>query len=100
MPTESAPPPVAVRAHAPGAARTRRPRLARLVVPVLVYLTLIALSVLTLLPLVWCVASSFTPLSEIFKYAVPFSWRALIPTDFTLQAYKDLADSSFFGALL
>jgi multiple sugar transport system permease protein/putative chitobiose transport system permease protein len=66
----------------------------------LVYLTLIALSVLTLLPLVWCVASSFTPLNEIFKYAVPFSWHALIPADFTLQAYKDLADASFFNALL
>jgi multiple sugar transport system permease protein/putative chitobiose transport system permease protein len=64
------------------------------------YLLLISAAVLTLLPLLWSISASFTPLSEIFKYAVPFSWRALLPSDFTLHAYQDLLTSSFGGSLL
>ena len=101
MSSESTPRPtiadVGVRA---AVVRTTRPRVAPIMLRALAYLTLIVLSALTLLPLVWCVASSFTPLDEILKYAVPFSWRALIPADFTWQAYQDLMASSFFGALL
>ena len=66
----------------------------------LAYIALTLLAIGTLLPLVWTFASSFTPLSEIFKNAVPFSWRALIPADFTLKAYGDLIDSPFTRALV
>lgn len=101
MPSESPPRPriaeVGMRATA---RRSTRPRASRLLLRALAYLILTVLSALTLLPLVWCVASSFTPLDEILKYAVPFSWHALVPTDFTWQAYQDLLAGSFFGALL
>jgi multiple sugar transport system permease protein len=71
----------------------------RLLGSLLAYLVLIALSVLTLLPLAWAVASSFTPLGDILKYAVPFSWHAFVPTTFTLQAYQDLINGGFPRAL-
>jgi multiple sugar transport system permease protein/putative chitobiose transport system permease protein len=64
------------------------------------YLLLLLAAVLTLLPLLWSIAASFTPLPEIYKYAVPFSWRAFLPSDFTLHAYQDLLTSSFGGSLL
>lgn len=66
----------------------------------LIYATLIVLCGLTLLPLAWSLAASFTPLNDIFANAVPFSWRAFLPTHATLQAYQDVADGSFPHALL
>ncbi|MDB5076120.1 MAG: transporter permease [Chloroflexi bacterium] len=65
----------------------------------LAYLALTVLSVVTLLPLLWSVASSFTPLNDIYKFAVPFSWHALLPTNVTLQAYQDLWASTYPRAL-
>ena len=81
-------------------ARTMRPSLARVIGHTLAYVVLIALSALTLLPLLWAIASSFTPLDEIMKYTVPFSWHAFVPTHFTVQAYRDLLAGSFGRALL
>jgi multiple sugar transport system permease protein len=91
------------RAPAPiggGARPYSRRRMRRRLRILLLYLLLVAVAVLTLLPLVWSIASSFTPLPEIYKYAVPFSWRAFLPSDFTLQAYKDLFANSFGTSLL
>jgi multiple sugar transport system permease protein len=76
-----------------------RRKLSTLAGHVLAYLVLLVLAILTLLPLIWSVASSFTPLGDILKYAVPFSWRAFVPTNFTLQAYQDLLNSGFPRAL-
>ncbi len=81
-------------------ARVTRRHAARIVGVTLAYLTLIALSVGTLLPLVWSVASSFTPLPDILTYTTPFSWHAFVPAHVTLQAYQDLVASSFGRALL
>src|SRR5579864_5488606 len=83
-----------------GARPFSRRRALRGVRALLLYLLLVAAAVLTLLPLVWSVASSFTPLAEIYKYAVPFSWRAFLPSDFTLHAYKDLLAGTFGTSLL
>jgi multiple sugar transport system permease protein len=94
--TDQAPPGPAGDAAAHGAGRGAPAGAAGIV---LAYAVLVALSVLTLLPLVWSVASSFTPLNDIFKYAVPFSWHAFLPSNFTLQAYQDLAASSYPRAL-
>jgi len=81
-------------------ARTIRRSMVRIVGHTLAYVALIILSVGTLLPLIWAIASSFTPLADIMKYAAPFSWHAFVPTDFTLQAYQDLVAGSFGRALL
>jgi multiple sugar transport system permease protein len=85
------------RPESPGASRRRLYRMAGAAG---VYLLLIVASALTLLPLAWSIAASFTPLDQIFKYTVPFSWHALFPQTFTLQAYHDLLFSSFTRALL
>ncbi len=52
-----------------------------------------------LVPLIWSVSASFTPLNKIFANAVPFSWRAFIPTDFTLHAYQEVLAGQFLEAL-
>jgi multiple sugar transport system permease protein len=41
-------------------------------------------------PLWWAIAVSFTPLEKVTEYAYPLSWRAFIPVDFTLDAYRSL----------
>ena len=35
----------------------------------------------------WAVAASLTPNELVFKYVYPFSWRALFPSNLTLEAY-------------
>jgi len=90
--------------RSPGAAavsrRATRRAVARIAGHALAYAALIALSALTLVPLLWAIASSFTPLDDILKYAAPFSWHAFVPTTVTLQAYQDLLAGSFGRALL
>jgi ABC-type glycerol-3-phosphate transport system permease component len=52
-----------------------------------VYIALIFVVILTLAPLLWALASSFTPNEMIYKYACPFSPRAFLPVNATLEAY-------------
>ncbi len=53
-----------------------------------------------LLPLLWAIAASFTPNEKVFEYAYPFSFKALLPLDFTLEAYKALFARGFGRTLL
>ncbi len=55
-----------------------------------IYLMVLAACIFAVLPLLWAVSASFTPLEKVFAYAYPFSWRALIPSEFTLDAYASL----------
>ncbi len=48
-----------------------------------------------ILPLMWAIAASFSPNELVFKYAYPFSWRALFPNEFTLSAYQSLFERNF-----
>ncbi|MCD6289992.1 MAG: carbohydrate ABC transporter permease [Anaerolineae bacterium] len=57
---------------------------------VIVYFLLTLISVLVIVPLMWAFAASFTPNDEVFRYVFPFSWRALFPVDFTVEAYRNL----------
>jgi multiple sugar transport system permease protein/putative chitobiose transport system permease protein len=61
-------------------------------------LVLVALAFL--FPLLWAVASSFRPLNDVFRYTVPFSWRALVPIPFTVQPYVVVLESGFTWALV
>jgi len=54
----------------------------------LIYSLLVSALILTLLPLLWSIAASFTPNDLIYKYAMPFSLRALWPVNFTLENYR------------
>lgn len=60
-----------------------------------VYLLLIFTAGLVLLPLLWAFAASFTPNAQVFEYASPFSIRAFLPVNFTLEAYEALFARGF-----
>ena len=65
----------------------------------LVYALHFVVAGLFLLPLMWAIAASFSPNELVFKYAYPFSWRALLPNDFTFEAYQNLFERDFGIAL-
>ncbi len=66
----------------------------------LIYVLLILVAALTLLPMLWAFSASFTPNARVFEYASPFSWRAFLPLDFTLEAYEALFQRGFGQTLL
>ncbi len=61
----------------------------------LIYALHIFVAGLCILPLMWAIAASFSPNELVFKHAYPFSWRALLPNEFTLDAYKSLFERNF-----
>jgi multiple sugar transport system permease protein len=65
-----------------------------------IYALLILVATIMLLPLLWAIAASFTPNEKVFRYAYPFSWRAFLPVDFTLQAYQNLFARGFSRSLI
>jgi multiple sugar transport system permease protein len=76
-----------------------RPGVRRQLEAVSVYLLLVLVALAFLFPLLWAVASSFRPLNDVFRYTVPFSWRALVPIPFTVQPYVVVLQSGFTRAL-
>ena len=87
---------VAAAPRAGSAKRHRRELLEKIVIYAL--LTLVA--AIFLIPLLWAIAASFTPNSLVFRYAYPFSWRAFLPVDFTLEAYRNLFARNFERPLI
>src|SRR3954452_14291342 len=57
---------------------------------ILGYALLIMTAMIAILPLLWAFAASFTPLEKVTEYAYPLSWKAFVPVDFTLDAYRSL----------
>ncbi len=82
------------------AGRVVSPRLPRIGAEIGIYLFLILATVLTLLPLAWSIAASFTPLADVFKFTVPFSFHAFFPKTFTFEAYEALLRGTFTWALV
>ncbi len=71
-----------------------------LVERLLIYVLLIAVAILFIIPMLWAFSASFTPNNRVFEYASPFSWRAFLPLDFTLEAYQALFARGFGVTLL
>ncbi len=67
-----------------------RPVVRKLLVRIVIYMLLVLIAVVVIVPLMWAFSASFTPNEKVFQYAYPFTWRALFPVDFTLDAYKEL----------
>ncbi len=67
---------------------------------IIVYILLTLVAIITLVPLLWAISASFTPNELVFKYAYPFSWRAFLPVDFTLEAYQALFERGFGKSLV
>ena len=82
------------KAHETGAILRSRMRRA------LIYLLLIAIALLVILPIAWVVASSFTTRETVWKNVLPFSWRAFLPEEFTLDGYRAIFEKDFGRALL
>lgn len=79
----------------------RHERLSMGSIEVVIIYTLLSLSAAFLLfPLLWAIAASFTPNAKVFQYASPFSFRALFPAEFTLEAYQALFARGFGRTLL
>jgi multiple sugar transport system permease protein len=66
---------------------------------IVVYGLLFIAAAITIIPLLWAVAASFTPNEKVFQYAYPFSIRAFLPVEFTLEAYQSIFDRGFGTAL-
>ena len=86
-------------AHVTRRARRNRKPLRAYLLPALVYCLLIIGVLIVVIPLMWAAAASFTPNHKVFEYAYPFSWRALLPVDFTLEAYDNLFARGFGRAV-
>ncbi len=67
--------------------------------PTIVYLLLLIGVIIVVVPLMWAFAASFTPNHKVFEYAYPFSWRALFPVNFTMEAYDNLFARGFGRAV-
>jgi multiple sugar transport system permease protein len=67
---------------------------------IVVYVLLILVAAVMVLPLLWAIAASFTPNENVFRYAYPFSWRAFLPVEFTLEAYENLFARGFGRSLI
>ena len=57
-------------------------------------------AIFILLPLIWAMVSAFKPMDRIMTDAIPLSWKTLIPTPFTLSAFKYLSESNFRQSIL
>ena len=64
------------------------------------YFLLVVVAIVVVVPLLWGFAASFTPLDQTFEYAYPFSWKAFIPVDFTIEAYVAIFQRGFGRAIL
>ncbi len=61
---------------------------------------LVFVAAIVLIPLLWAIAASFTPNNLVFRYAYPFSWRAFLPVEFTLDAYRNLFARNFERSMI
>lgn len=60
------------------------------------YLGLTAALVVFLAPLIWAVSASLSSQEEVFANTRPFTWRAFLPTDPSLDAYRNLWNEPLF----
>ena len=67
---------------------------------ILLYALLIGLAIAVILPISWILASSFTTRETVWKNALPFTWRAFFPEEFTLDGYRAIFEKDFGTALV
>lgn len=65
-----------------------------------VYALLILLAVIFIGPWLFALVGSFRPGDEIFRYATPLQLKTFIPTEITLDNYRNLVDMGFHRYLL
>ena len=90
--------PIAIQVASRLSSSTRRRR--ELLESTLIYILLVFVAAIVLIPLLWAIAASFTPNNLVFRYAYPFSWRAFLPVEFTLDAYRNLFARNFERSMI
>ena len=90
--------PIAIQVASRLSSSTRRRR--ELLESTLIYILLVFVAAIVLVPLLWAIAASFTPNNLVFRYAYPFSWRAFLPVEFTLDAYRNLFARNFERSMI
>lgn len=81
-------------------ARPSAVRARRLAATATLYLLLVLTAIIVLAPLEWIMASSFTTRETVWANVLPFSWRALLPTELTLAAYRGIFAEGFGRTIL
>lgn len=81
-------------------ARPSTVRLRRFAAKVVLYLLLVLTAIIVLAPLEWIMASSFTTRETVWANVLPFSWRALLPAELTLAAYRGIFAEGFGRTIL
>ncbi len=76
------------------------PKIRKSIINATKYSLLVVVAILVFVPLLWAFAASFTPLEKAFEYAYPFSWKAFIPVDFTIEAYVSIFERGFGRAIV
>ena len=64
---------------------------------ILLYLVLVCIAVVAIFPLFYIVMASFRTNIEIFDYALPFTWKTLIPQEWTISNYIAIFEEFHFG---
>lgn len=54
------------------------------------YSVMAVLAFIMLAPFVWMFGSAFRPVQEIFAYTYPFSWKTVVPVEFTVDNFTRL----------
>lgn len=67
---------------------------------VILYAVLVIIAILAIFPLFYIIMASFRTNEEIFKYALPFSWKTLIPQNWTFDNYRGIFIEHHFGLAL
>lgn len=66
----------------------------------LTYALLLAVALVIIVPIWWVAVSSFTTRETVWKNVLPFSWRAFVPEQFSLEGYQAIFEKDFGQALL
>ncbi len=60
----------------------------RYLIRTLHYIALITVAIITLFPLLWSFFASMRSDVELYKYALPFTWRTIFPVEYTFESYR------------
>jgi ABC-type glycerol-3-phosphate transport system permease component len=71
-----------------------------ILVKIVLYLILVMISCVALFPILYVVFASFRSNQEIFEFALPFTWKTIIPQNWTMDNYKAIFQEFKFGYAL
>lgn len=67
---------------------------------VLLYIALTCIAVIAIFPFFYILMASFRTNKEIFEYALPFTWKTLIPQEWTFSNYIAIFEEFNYGVAL